>query len=166
MKTVIFIVLDVIIVMVIVFICMYYTRIQTIASIKKISNHKDGYELYHMDIKYDYNIDNIIAHGIRDTKSYIQATMKEATPLLPISIDVPDFGCSAFSIKASSGDWLMGRNYDFKNNTSAMLLYCKPKKGYKSVALAALDDISVDAADESLKSKFSVYYHHLHVLMV
>ena len=37
---------------------------------------------------------------------------------------------------------MMGRNYDFKRDTSAMLVYCTPKDGYKSVALAALDNIS------------------------
>ena len=49
----------------------------------------------------------------------------------------------------------MGRNYDFKNNTSAMLVYCAPKNGYRSVATAALDNVSANAPDESAKMKLA-----------
>ncbi len=47
----------------------------------------------------------------------------------------------------------MGRNYDFKRDTSAMLVYCEPKDGYKSVAFAALDNISANIPDASMKKK-------------
>ena len=49
----------------------------------------------------------------------------------------------------------MGRNYDFKRDTSAMLVYCTPKDGYKSVALAALDNISANQADISMAKKLA-----------
>lgn len=49
----------------------------------------------------------------------------------------------------------MGRNYDFKNDTSAMLVYCTPKDGYKSVGFAALDNVSANVPDESLKKKLT-----------
>ena len=49
----------------------------------------------------------------------------------------------------------MGRNYDFKNNTSAMLVYCAPKNGYRSVTTAALDNVSANAPDESTKMKLA-----------
>ena len=49
----------------------------------------------------------------------------------------------------------MGRNYDFKLDTSAMLVYCTPQNGYKSVAFAALDNISANTPDESMKKKLA-----------
>lgn len=49
----------------------------------------------------------------------------------------------------------MGRNYDFKRDTSAMLVYCEPKGGYKSVAFAALDNISANIPDVSMKKKLA-----------
>ena len=49
----------------------------------------------------------------------------------------------------------MGRNYDFKNDTSAMLVYCMPRDGYKSVAFAALDNVGANQADESIKKKLA-----------
>ena len=49
-----------------------------------------------------------------------------------VHIKAPDFGCSAFTLQEADGNVLMGRNYDFKRDTSAMLVYCEPKSGYKS----------------------------------
>lgn len=140
------------VVFVISFICIYFTRLQTISTIAKITDYED-YNLYRMDIKYDYDIDKVIDYGIEDTQTFVSAIAKEAIPFLPISMDVPDFGCSAFTVKDTDNNILMGRNYDFKNDSSAMLLYCTPKNGYKSVAFAALDNISANNADSSLKTK-------------
>lgn len=49
----------------------------------------------------------------------------------------------------------MGRNYDFRNNTSAMLVCCTPENGYKSVAYAALDNVSANVPEESIKKKLA-----------
>ena len=147
-------ILALLIAVIITFVCIYFTRLQTISTIEKITNYNE-YNLYRMDIKYDYSLDNVINYGIDDTQSLVDAIVKESLPLLPIHMDVPDFGCSAFSIKDTDSNVLMGRNYDFKNDSSSMLLYCTPKDGYKSVAFAALDNISANAADSSIKSKLA-----------
>lgn len=143
-----------IVVVAIIFTIVYFTRFQTIATIQKITDY-DEYNLYRMDVKYDYNIENIINYGITDNQSVVDAITKEALPLLPVHIEAPEFGCSAFSVEDTEGDNLMGRNYDFANNSSAMLVYSTPKDGYKSVAFAALDNISANNADANLKSKFA-----------
>ena len=36
-----------------------------------------------------------------------------------------------------------------------MLVYCEPKDGYKSVAFAALDNISANTPDASMKKKLA-----------
>ena len=143
-----------IVVVAIVFTTIYFTRFQTSATIQKITAY-DEYNLYRMDIKYDYSIENIINYGITDNQSFVDAVTKEALPLLPVHIEVPDFGCSAFSVNDTDNNNLMGRNYDFKNDSSAMLVYSTPKDGYKSVAFAALDNISANTADASLKSRLA-----------
>ena len=43
---------------------LYLGRFKTLASIRKVSAYEDGYNLYRMDIKYDYSLDDIIASGI------------------------------------------------------------------------------------------------------
>ncbi|MCI7145197.1 MAG: linear amide C-N hydrolase [Clostridiales bacterium] len=145
----------ILVVLAVVFVCIYFTRIKTINSVEKITDYSDGYNIYRMDIEYDYSLDDVIDYGITDDQSMIDAIVKEALPLLPVSIEAPDFGCTAFTMKDTDGDIHMGRNYDFMNNTSAMLVQCTPKDGYESVAFAALDNVQANDADANIKQKLS-----------
>ena len=90
-------------------------------SIEKLTDY-DDYNLYRMQVRYDYDLDKMIANTTADNQSFIDAAVKQALPLLPVSIKAPTFGCSAFHIQETGGDHLMGRNYDFKRDTSAMLV--------------------------------------------
>ncbi len=137
------------------FVCMYAGRLRTLSTIEKMSDYADGYDLYRMEIQYDYDLDAIIDYGIVDNQSMFDAILKEALPLLPISMKAPSFGCTAFQLTETGGDVLMGRNYDFKKNTSAMLVYCTPKDGYRSVAFAALDNVSANAPQASISKKMA-----------
>lgn len=154
LKWIVIAVLAIVLIAAAIFTGVYFKRFQTMGTIEKITTYSD-YNLYSMDVKYDYDIDDVIEYGIEDTQSFIDAVVKESFPLLPIHMEAPEFGCSAFSIKDTDDAVLMGRNYDFANNTSSMLVYCTPKNGYKSVAFAALDNISANDADSSLKTKFA-----------
>ena len=133
---------------------LYYTRFRTIASIKKLTDHRD-YNLYRMNVKYHYDIDKIIKRGIVDDQTLIDAIVVESMPYLPVHIQAPNFACSAFCATDTAGEVLMGRNYDFKNDTSAMLVYCTPEKGYKSVAMGALDNICANSPDSGLNQKIT-----------
>ena len=136
------------------FVCEYTGRFQTIRTIEKVTDYED-YNLYSMDVKYDYDLDRVIEYGITDDQSLVDAIVEEAIPILPVQIDVPDFGCSAFTLQEADGDILMGRNYDFRRDTSAMLVYCEPEDGYKSVGFAALDNISANTPKETMKKKLA-----------
>lgn len=92
------------------FTAIYFTRLQTIGTIEKVTDDTD-YNLYRMDVKYHYRIQDVIDYGITDTQTFVDAILKEALPLLPVQIDVPDFGCSAFTMEDVEGNILMGRNY-------------------------------------------------------
>ena len=145
----------VILVCIAVFAGIYFTRLRTLASVEKLSSYDDGYDLYRMDIKYDYSIDDVINCGITDDQSMIDAIIGEALPLLPVHIKAPSFGCTAFTATDTDGDVHMGRNYDFKNDTSAMLVYCAPKGAYRSVAFAALDNVSANAPTAGISSRLA-----------
>ena len=136
------------------FVCEYTGRFQTIRTIEKVTDYEE-YNLYRMDVKYEYDLDRLIEYGITDDQSLVDAIVEEALPILPVQIDVPDFGCSAFCLQEADGDILMGRNYDFRRDTSAMLVYCEPEDGYKSVGFAALDNISANTPEESMKKKLA-----------
>ena len=89
---------------------LYFTRFQSIATLEKITDNEDGYDLYTMTVKYDYSIDDIINSGYTDTQGFVDAVIKESLPLLPVSIKVPSYGCSAFRTTTTDGNVLMGRN--------------------------------------------------------
>ncbi len=139
---------------VIAFVCVYFTRIKSISTLQKLTAYED-YNIYRMDVCYDYDLDGLIAKGITDNESFINAIVGESLPYLPIKMEAPDFGCSAFTLTATDGDVMMGRNYDFKYDSSALLVYCTPKNGYKSVAFSALDNVSANQADSSLQTRFA-----------
>lgn len=132
----------------------YFTRLKSIHSIRKLTDY-ENYNLYRMDIDYAYDLDHLIDRGITDNQSMINAILAEALPYLPIHMKAPNFGCSAFCTQGTDGHTLMGRNYDFKNDTSAMLVYCTPKDGYASVAFAALDNINANTPDASMAKKLA-----------
>lgn len=138
-----------------VFGALYFTRFQTIGTIEKVTDHEDGYDLYKMTVKYDYRTQDVIDYGIRDTQDYVDAVLKEALPLLPVRMEIPSYGCSVFRSVTDGNGYLMGRNYDFKLDTSCMLVRCEPKDGYRSIAFAALNNVGADAADSGLKAKLA-----------
>lgn len=113
---------------------LYGTRIKTIETLEQLTDYED-YNLYQMDVKYAYDLDRILAEHITDDQSFVDAVLKEALPHLPVHIKVPDFGCSAFTANGADGTVRMGRNYDFRYDTSALMVHCHPKNGYESIAL-------------------------------
>ena len=72
---------------------LYASRIQTANSIEKLTDY-DDYNLYRMQVRYDYDLDKMIANTTADNQSFIDAAVKQALPLLPVSIKAPTFGCS------------------------------------------------------------------------
>ena len=154
-KRVLIILLMIVVLAAAVFLGIYFTRIQTIGSIEQLTDYEDGYNLYRMNVKYDYSIENVINRGIEDDQMMIDSMLKEVLPLLPVKMKAPNFGCTSFSLTDTDGDVHMGRNYDFKSDTSGMLVYCTPKDGYKSVAVAALDNVSANVPDENIKKKLA-----------
>lgn len=133
---------------------LYASRIKTLASIKQESYSSAPYNLYSMHISYPYSIERIISRGLGGNQEGIDSIMREAAPFLPMHVQAPDFGCSAFSL-ASGNHSLMGRNYDFKLDTSAMLVHCTPKSGYESIAFCALDNLNANQPLASIKSRLA-----------
>ncbi len=154
-KTILFTLLTVVLLTCIAFGTFYFTRFQTMATLEKLTEYEDGYDLYAMTVKYDYDLDAVINSGYTDTQSFVDAVIKESLPLLPVSIKVPSYGCSAYRTTTTDGNVLMGRNYDFKLDTSVLMVICEPKDGYKSISFAALNNVGADQATASLKKKMA-----------
>ena len=95
-----------------VFTGVYFTRIQTVSSIRKVTSY-DDYNLYSMNVQYDYSLDDVINAGITDTQSLIDAIVGEVLPLLPVKVRVPSFGCSAFTAQTADGEIMAMRHKEY-----------------------------------------------------
>ena len=42
------------------FVGIYLTRLSTVGSIKKLTGFSDGYDLYQIDIQYNYRLDSML----------------------------------------------------------------------------------------------------------
>ena len=133
-------------------ICVVYGgQLKTLGSLEKLSSYDDGYNLYSIDVDYSYDLDDIVAAGVRDDQSYIDAVLAQVLPGIPVSVKAPKFGCTAFEAQlAGSGDFVMGRNYDFKSDSSALLVRTHPKDGYASIGFAALNNLGANAPEKNI----------------
>ena len=118
------------------------SRIETMSSIRKITDY-DDFNLYSMDIGYEYDLNNIIDAWDGDDASMVYSILAEAVPNAKIDMKIPHFGCTAFSSEIGN-DVVMGRNYDFKLDTSSMLVRCKPKGKHRSIGFCALDNLGAN----------------------
>lgn len=146
--------ITVIVLLMVAFSAVYFTRFQSMASMKKLTSYETGYNLYEMDIKYDYGFDDMIERDIQSDQEFFDALIAETLPLLPVHYTLPQFGCSAFGVIDTEGDVLTGRNFDFADS-SALLIHTSPKDGYESIGMAALTMLSANDADAGLKQKMS-----------
>ena len=132
---------------------MYGPQIRTAASVRQASAYDGPYNLYEMDVAYDYDLDAAISAGVRSDQGFINAVLAQVLPGVPVSVTVPSFGCSAFRAQTPDGSYLMGRNYDFKQDTSAILVRTHPKGGYASIGLCALNNLGANEATGSVKAR-------------
>ncbi len=148
--------LAVILIAVIAFVGAYLTRLQTIGSVEKITDYGDGFDLYRVDIRYRYDLERMMKSGFRNNQMVADAILGEAFPLVPIHLESPEYGCSSFCITDTEGDVLTGRNYDFERDSSALLVYCAPKNGYRSVGMAALDHVQIKQISSAVDKAFTL----------
>lgn len=132
----------------------YASRLKTLASIRQETFSGTPYDLYTMDVYYPYYADRIVWRGLGDNQQSINSFLREALPFLPVHLRAPDFSCSAFTF-ASGKSVLMGRNYDFSLDTSAMLVRCAPRGGYRSIATCALDNLGANNPLSSVKTRLA-----------
>lgn len=131
----------------------YRKQIKSVASLKRLTDYADGYDLYAIDIAYDYGLDRIIAAGVRDDQAYIDAVVAQVLPGVPAHVQAPQFACSAFVAVDAEGRVRTGRNYDFKDDTSALLVRNHPRDGYASIGFAALNNLGANTPLDSVAGR-------------
>lgn len=126
-------------------------RLKSLATLQKLTDYED-LNIYSMEIFYDYNLDNLTPVGVYDDQEIVNLIVEEAMPGVGATLTAPQFGCTAFTLEADDGKVYLGRNYDFKWDSSAIQVVCHPKDGYSSIAYGALNNVGANdpfASDEA-----------------
>lgn len=133
----------------------YGAQISTAASLERLTSYDDGYNLYRIDATYRYDLDAIIDADVSNDQAYVNAVLAQVLPGVPIEVKAPKFACSAFRTQTTDGDVLMGRNYDFKDDTSALLVHTAPADGYESICFSALNNLGANSPDSNIKGRIA-----------
>lgn len=123
---------------------------EKLASIYSMQDIDGNGRLYEMNYTADYKLDEALQANISSTAGllgFVQQHLYDSIPQTASASKVSFTpGCSAFAVpEATSGDFLMGRNYDFCHTTtvngvkqyvpiSAFVVHTAPKGGKKSIS--------------------------------
>jgi len=116
-------------------------EIRTINTVKRVG---DNNQLYVMEYKAKYDLDDVIAHNLGDNASLLSYVVSKVGKGLPIKMkssqvaeegeEMQTFNCTSFQAKNAEGDgYLYGRNYDYFKNP-ALVTISHPKVGYASIS--------------------------------
>lgn len=119
---------------IIVYLCLYAPKFGTMSSVRKLTDNED-YNLYTIDYKADYKLDEIVGAGAGNTADFTNLAIRKLLPGIPFSVDTVELGCSCCFAPDASGNFMMGRNFDLED-TSGVLLHTKPENGYESLSFA------------------------------
>lgn len=114
-------------------VCLFHKEYSSLKSLKKI----DAYPMYTMDYSADYGLDEFLEKGASNDKELVEFVVSHVMKGLPLSIDIPNLGCSTFIAQNKDSGYLFGRNFDMDYSPS-VLVKTKPKNGYASVSMVNL----------------------------
>ena len=130
----------------------YHKQIKSAASLKRLTGYADGYDLYAIDIAYDYDLDRIIAADVRDDQPTSMPWWRRCCPVCRHMSSAP-VCLQRFCRRRCRRRVRTGRNYDFKDDTSALLVRNHPRGGYASIGFAALNNLGDNTPLDSVAGR-------------
>lgn len=125
-------------------------------SVKKLTEH-----FYYMEFKGDYQLESLLNQGGAESNSelaiYIEQLLRGKKINKVFKEEVPlNTGCATLSAFTPEGKKVFGRNYDWDDLTSALIIKTNPKKGYKSISTTQLDFLGFgeDFKPESFANRY------------
>ena len=108
----------------------YNNQLQTMKTVSRL----DG-NIFLMDYKYDYDIDDLLKNGISSTAQLLgYACKKTLFGVKLLSLGEGSHACTTFNAFNESGDHLLGRNFDYKE-APCMVVWTHPEGGYASISV-------------------------------
>ena len=110
-----------------------------VKTIDSFTNVADG--IYSIDFYADYKLDDYLASNITTVEDFDVWMTTNLTHGIPTG-DIPDIGCSSFSVMSTDGDHLFGRNYDLQGGDN-LVIRTAPKSGYASIGIVDLMHVNL-----------------------
>ncbi len=108
-----------------------HNQYRTIKNVHRLDNN-----IYLMDYCTDYNLDGLLKKGVSSVAELLSYVSK--INLYGVNVfksGSGDFACSTFNTVNEDGDYLFGRNFDYKK-APCMVVWTHPDNGYASIAVA------------------------------
>ena len=102
-------------------------KLASMQSLKKIND-----SLYTLDCSHDIYIDEMVEQGRAGSIGKMLAFAIKRVTKKPVIVKEPRSGCSVFTAFNEKGEYIMGRNFDYKDAPCILVKYA-PEKGYKSI---------------------------------
>lgn len=125
----------------------YITDPAKLAMLRSMKDVDGKGRLYEIDYTVDYKLDQVLAAGYTQTSqlfNYIAVLLYDNLPGSRVEASLGT-GCSAFAVpETKSGNYLMGRNYDYRHSTAdgtsytpiaAILVHTAPAGGKRSISM-------------------------------
>lgn len=112
---------------------LFQAEFRTLNSIQRVGETS----LFTMEYKGDYGFDEFLKTGASSDSQLVAFITKRLLKGFPMNFDLPDLGCSTFSVASPEGEALFGRNFDMYYSP-ALFVRTKPKNGYASISMVNL----------------------------
>lgn len=105
-------------------------RDETLNSLKQVDNN-----IWTMVYKSSYGLDALLEKGSKGIMDAVKHLQKEVKMNGVMPDNTKDgFACSTFNAENSKGEYLLGRNFDYKA-APCLVCWTSPENGYKSVSV-------------------------------
>ena len=131
------------------FFALWHDEISTISSIQLL---RDRYDLngegavYTMKVSGGFYLDDFVAQGgVSGDQQLVDFVVTHFTKgLFDLEITTPEAGCSSFTAKTTSGDYLLGRNYD-SDMTNVCIVFTEASPGrHATISSVDLKYLGID----------------------
>jgi len=115
-----------------------------------ISIGEKGSNFYVMTYRNNYFFDEFLKRGASNDEELMLFLTEKVLHGVPVSLVLPEYGCTSFTAATTAGERLFARNYDW-DDSPVMVLKTKPKNGYASLSVVDLSNLSLGMGEMSGK---------------
>jgi predicted choloylglycine hydrolase len=134
-----------------------YVEEKSIGLTSEITRLENGLSAVQYD--GDYGFDEFLLQGGASSDADVVSFLMNRINAGDITIDVNGFGCSTLSSRDEYGNYIFGRNFDWKN-CNAMIVKAVPENGYTSISTVNTDfigGVNFENLSDKIRTTIALY---------